>query len=608
MLSKIYFFIKFFLYFLYKLPRDIRGAFIYRRIKSKVKECDTKNYAVQDIFTKWVKEQPNKPCIIFNDEIYTYSDLELESNKIANLFSEKFQLKKGDCVALFMENKPQFVSIWYGLGKLGVITALINTNLRHKSLIHCIQVAKPKIIIYDTELERAISEVQDELKIDLIKHGEIKTELNQNVPRLENLIKDFSDLFSPKEKITGSDILMYIYTSGTTGLPKPAIIKHGRYVAGGFSFFDSARLTKDDIFYVTLPIYHSNAGILGLGAGLISGATVILRKKFSASNFWKDAIKYNCTAFSYVGEICRYLLNQPPSDLDKKHKIKLCFGNGTRDYISKDFLDRFGVKCLEIYGATEGNVVLVNTVGKHGACGYIPIINRYFQLLPYYLIKVDDALNPIRDEKGFCIQCLPGEKGLIVGILGKSIKSEFSGYANSSEATNKKLIENLFYKGQRAFNTGDVLVQDWQGYVYFVDRLGDTFRWKGENVSTLEIEDAVSRRLNSIEVACYGVSIPGQEGKCGMVSIITQSDIDLKKLDEHLKNDLPAYARPLFIRLTSSVEHTGSLKAVKKQLILDGYNVTAYNDKTFYYNTKEQAFKELTKELYDQIQLGLFKF
>lgn len=281
---------------------------------------------------------------------------------MANLFSERIGLKKGDCVALFMENKPQFAVIWFGLGKLGVITALINTNLRLKSLTHCIQVAKPKLVIYDTELEEAIAQVKDDVQLDFIKHGEIKNNIIQSAPRLEDLVNQHSDIFSPKEEVKGSDILMYIYTSGTTGLPKPAIIKHNRYIAGGFSFFKSAKLSTEDIFYVTLPIYHSNAGIIGLGAGLVSGCTIVLRKKFSASNFWKDAIKYNCTAFSYVGEICRYLLNQPPSDFDKMHKIKICIGNGTRDYISRDFWNRFGVKCYEIYGATEGNVVLGNII------------------------------------------------------------------------------------------------------------------------------------------------------------------------------------------------------------------------------------------------------
>lgn len=194
--------------------------------------------------------------------------------------------------------------------------------------------------------------------MDLIRQGTSKPIQDDNIPLLEKLLENKSDVFSPNEKITGKDVLMYIYTSGTTGLPKPAIIKHNRYIAGGFSFFDSARLSTDDVFLVTLPVYHSNAGVLGLGAALISGATVVLCKKFSASNFWKDAAKYKCTAFSYVGEICRYLINQPPSDLDKKHKIRVCIGNGTRENVSREFEKRFGVKCIEIYGATEGNCVL----------------------------------------------------------------------------------------------------------------------------------------------------------------------------------------------------------------------------------------------------------
>ena len=223
------------------------------------------------------------------------------------------------------------------------------------------------------------------------------------------------------------------------------------------------------------------------------------------------------------------------------------------------------------------------------------------------MIKVDENCDPIRDKQGFCVQCRPGEKGLIVGLIQNTTKGEFSGYANSIDATNKKIIDNLFHKNQKAFNTGDVLIQDWNGFVYFVDRLGDTFRWKGENVSTLEVEDVVSKRLNSIEVACYGVEIPGQEGKAGMIAIITDSDINLKGLEEDIKKDLPQYARPLFIRLTPSIEHTGSLKLIKKQLIIDNFNINAYNDKTFYYDVKDQAYKILTKQIYDQILDQKFK-
>lgn len=234
-------------------------------------------------------------------------------------------------------------------------------------------------------------------------------------------------------------------------------------------------------------------------------------------------------------------------------------------------------------------------------------MNRFLKLMPYYMIKVDDNFDPIRDKQGFCVQCRPGEKGLIVGLIQNTTKGEFSGYANSNDATNKKIINNLFHKDQKAFNTGDVLVQDWNGYIYFVDRLGDTFRWKGENVSTLEVEDVISKRLNSIEVACYGVEIPGQEGKAGMIAIITDSDINLKDLEKDIKKDLPQYARPLFIRLTQSIEHTGSLKLIKKQLITDNFNINSYDDKTFYYDVKDQTYKILTKQIYNQILDQKFK-
>jgi solute carrier family 27 fatty acid transporter 1/4 len=293
-----------------------------------------------------------------------------------------------------------------------------------------------------------------------------------------------------------------------------------------------------------------------MGAALICGATVVLTRKFSASNFFKDAIKYKCTGFSFVGEVCRYLLNQPPSELDRTHSLRACIGNGMRGTIHQQMWDRFGIKGVELYGATEGNCVLVNMDGKFGACGYLPVLNDVFPILPYAIIKIDQDMNPIRDSNGFCIRCAPNEKGLMIGILGKSINEQFNGYANQNEQSQKKVIENVFKNGQRAFNSGDILMRDEFGYVYFVDRLGDTFRWRGENVSTNECENIISARIDSKEVIVYGVTVPGQEGRAGMATIM-DNNLDVKKLGEFIKQDLPPYAKPLFIRLDENVEHTG---------------------------------------------------
>jgi acyl-CoA synthetase (AMP-forming)/AMP-acid ligase II len=233
------------------------------------------------------------------------------------------------------------------------------------------------------------------------------------------------------------------------------VIKQNRYTSGGFSFFDLAQLNTKDVVMVTLPIYHANGIIIGMGSALVSGATVVLRKKFSASNFWKECNEHKCTAFIYVGEVCRFLVNQPSSPNDRKHTVRTAIGNGLRSNVWKEFYARFGVKCVEFYAASEGNCTMVNTVSKIGACGYTPLVNSFISVLPIHLIKVDEEMKPIRDRKGFCIACKAGEKGLLVGVIGNRPKTAYNGYANSSNESNKKIIENLFKPNQRAFNTGE---------------------------------------------------------------------------------------------------------------------------------------------------------
>jgi solute carrier family 27 (fatty acid transporter), member 1/4 len=305
-----------------------------------------------------------------------------------------------------------------------------------------------------------------------------------------------------------------------------------------------------------LPIYHSNAGFIGIGASLISGATSVIKQKFSASNFWKDCIRHRCTAFSYVGEVCRYLYNQPESHLDKKHRVKVCIGNGMRPNIHQKFCERFNMKCIEIYGATEGNCILMNTENKYGACGYEHFINRIFKIMPYYIIKIDSDQKPIRDKNGHFICCEDGENGLMISMINnKQTKTQFNGYANTPNETNKKILVDVFKTGQKAFNTGDILMRDKYGWIYFIDRVGDTFRWRGENCSTIEVENIISSNLNGLEVSVYGVQVPGQEGRAGMATI-TSVDVDMDELGEHLKKDLTNYARPIFIRLNKAIEHT----------------------------------------------------
>jgi solute carrier family 27 fatty acid transporter 1/4 len=443
---------------------------------------------------------------------------------------------------------------------------------------------------------------------------EISNDLNEDVKvvsesHLNELLKPMGEeIFLTLEKISPQDVIMYIYTSGTTGLPKPAIIKQIRYCAVGFIFFDLSKLTRADIVYVTLPIYHANGALIGVGAAVISGATVVLRNKFSASKFWSECMKHNCTAFIYVGEICRYLVNQPPSLLDQRHSIRTAIGNGLRENVWKEFNKRFGVKCVEFYSSSEGNCTTINFTSKIGSCGFIPLINKFINLLPTRIIRIDEQAQPLRDKNGFCIECKPGEKGLIVGIIGKTAKTSYSGYANNQQASNKKIIDNLFRNGQKAFNSGDLMMYDRYGYTYFCDRLGDTFRWRGENVATVEVENILSKNLSSQEVVVYGVELPGQEGRAGMAAIVKSDLIDLAHLTARIKAELPSYSRPLFIRIVDEIDHTGTFKAKKSKLIEEAYNVNSFGDKVYYFNTAEQEYRQLTSSIYQDIRNGNYSF
>jgi solute carrier family 27 fatty acid transporter 1/4 len=407
------------------------------------------------------------------------------------------------------------------------------------------------------------------------------------------------------------DVLLYIYTSGTTGLPKPAIIKHSRYLPGAFSFFIGANLTHNDTVLVTLPIYHANGIIIGVGASLVSGATVVLRKKFSASAFWHECIQFKCTAFIYVGEVCRFLVNQPASSLDRAHGVKVAIGNGMRSNVWREFYKRFDVRLLEFYAASEGNCTMGNPENRIGSCGFVPLFHFLRFLLPVKVIRVDEELNPVRDHNGLCIECKPNEKGLLVGIIGSKPKTMFSGYANSTSESNKKILDNVLRRGQRAFNTGDILVCDSFGYLYFCDRTGDTYRWRGENVSTVEVENVISKRLGSREVVVYGVQVPGEEGRAGMAAIVVANEetIDTAALGRELRGELPAYSVPLFLRLVRDVEHTGTFKAKKLKLVEDGFDPAKCDgDRLFYFDTRERTYKPLDLVVLDEIQIEKRRF
>ncbi|CAD7011393.1 unnamed protein product [Ceratitis capitata] len=596
------------------IARDLKAGYRFIRLNIFIMFMERKQRTLARIFQERVKKHPKKPCFIMGDRCLSFQWVENYTNKVGAYFKAR-GLQRGDCVALIMETRPEFVCLWLGLSKIGVVTALINSHLRRDTLQHSIKVAKANAIIVGTELSDALAEVYDDEEVrDLPIFQFSDEEQRENDQfRLLNGAIDLSNALrlQPIEDLTANiaeckprDKLLYVYTSGTTGLPKAAVINNLRYLFMSSGVYYMLALRTDDVIYNSLPLYHTAGGIIGVGNALIHGCTIVMRKKFSASNFWKDCIKYECTAAQYIGELCRYLLSTTPRPEDTQHQLRLMYGNGLRPQIWSQFVSRFNIPQIgEVYGSTEGNSNLANITSQVGAIGFIPLFGRYFY--PLQIIKYDeDTGEPIRNANGFCQRCAPGETGLMVGkVNSKRATTAFNGYADR-EASEKKLLHNVFSAGDVYFNSGDMLVSDILGYFYFKDRTGDTFRWRGENVATLEVEANITNVVGLQDCVAYGVDIPYVEGKAGMAAIVDPDRrVDMQHLSAGVRGSLPAFARPLFIRLVSDIPRTGTFKLKKRELVRDSFDIHRVKDPIYYLN-KDGIYRLLTEQQYEDLLNG----
>ncbi|MGA2793741.1 MAG: long-chain-acyl-CoA synthetase, partial [Roseiarcus sp.] len=499
----------------------------------------------------------DRVALISDRETFSYRQWNARANRYARWASSQ-GLAKGDVVALLMPNRPEYLSIWLGLARAGVITALINTNVSGASLAHCVNIAAAKALIVDASLAPQLASARNRLNrpLLLLAHGAPEAvDCGTTWPRIDEIVETFSDSpLTSGERVapTIDDGALYVYTSGTTGMPKAARITHSRLLRMIHGWSAAMNAVSSDRVYQCLPMYHSNGGILAPGAVLTVGGSCVIRERFSASEFWTDIIRHECTMFVYVGESCRYLLNAPQGPNDKAHRIRLCFGNGLRPDIFTAFRDRFGIRrILEFYAASEGNVALFNLDSHPGAVGRLPAWAR--KSFPFKIVAFDVENNiDKRNAEGRCIECGPGEIGEALGeILDDPAKpaSRFDGYADAG-ATKAKILRDVFRKGDAWFRTGDLLRRDASGYYYFIDRIGDAFRWKGENVSTTEVAEAVAAFPGVRQANVYGVCAPGHEGRAGMAALVVEGgdDFDLSGLRAHIAERLPAYARPVFLR------------------------------------------------------------
>lgn len=588
-------------------PRDFIAITRYIKVLWIIRGHERNNRTIADVFRQHVRKHPNKVCIISEDQEWTFQQIEDYSNKIATVFST-YGYHKGDVVGMLLENRPEFVAIWLGLSKLGVIIPLLNTNLRKASLLHSIKVSKCQALIYGVDFIDAVSDIMNSLdpKFPLYRIGNLPDKKTSNLNDNDLAVLTANVSSAPpllQEKGSYNDQLVYIFTSGTTGLPKAAVITNSRFMFMAVGIFMLAKFKTSDRIYTPLPLYHTAGGVMSIGAALLHGATVVIRRKFSASAYFIDCIKYKCTIGQYIGEMCRYILAVPPKPEDKQHNIRIMFGNGLRPQIWPEFVERFNIpQIAEFYGATEGNANIVNVDNTVGAIGFVSRIIP--SVYPISIIKVDADGEPVRNAKGLCQICEPNEPGVFVGkIIPNNPFRAYLGYVDQ-KASEKKIVRDVFAKGDSAFISGDILIADEFGNLFFKDRTGDTFRWKGENVSTSEIEAIISNLINYRDCIVYGVEIPGLEGKAGMAAIYDEkATLDVHQLSIDLKEHLASYAVPRFIRILSKIDLTGTFKLKKKDLVAEGYNPNIIGDKVYYLNEKS-GYQLLTAEIYEQIQQG----
>jgi fatty-acyl-CoA synthase len=546
------------------------------------------------------------PALLSREENLTYAQLAQRSNQYARWALEQ-GVAKGDVIALMMPNRPEYFAIWLGITRVGGIVALLNTSLTGRALAHCINIVAPKHVLISNDFADAYNSTLSMLTCtpEIWCHGPS----NEQFRRIDIDVERFSGETIPQSarpRLVTNDRALYIYTSGTTGLPKAAIVDHYRLMMWTHWFAGMMNTQPTDRMYNALPMYHSVGGAVATGAVLVTGGSVVIQRKFSVSQFWTDIVEWDCTVFQYIGELCRYLVNSPHDPNERAHRLRLCCGNGLRADIWKPFQDRFRIpRILEFYAATEGSISLYNVEGVPGSIGRVPafLAHRF----PLKLIRHDnETQQPIRGENGFCIACKANEPGEAIGRIGAGPRSpggRFEGYIDKQD-TEKKILRDVFEKGDAWFRTGDLMRKDAKGYFYFVDRIGDTFRWKGENVSTTEVSEAIMDYSGISEANVYGVTVPANEGRAGMATIVLSEPIDMEGLRAHLMSRLPAYARPLFVRISDEMEVTTTFKQTKKRLVDEGYDPAMTTDTIYFDDPDRGTFVALDKVLFERIQSG----
>jgi len=566
-----------------------------------------RNRILPVVFDEVVAARGQATAVIDEAESLSFLQFSERANRYSR-WALANSLQKGDVIGLLMGNSADYAAIWLGLTRVGVVVALLNTHLSAPALAHCLRVAGARHVIVGDALAPACIEaaalLDAPLRILIFDRDSAAGSLNANIASLSGapLRED------EKRDVALRDRALYIFTSGTTGAPKAAIVTHRKVMNWSLWFSGLTDASAQDRMYNCLPMYHSVGGVVAVWSVLLAGGSLVLRSRFSASSFWDDVATLQCTMFQYIGELCRYLLNTPDCEAQGRHRLRLVVGNGLRADVWTPFQRRFAIpRILEFYAATESNFSLYNVEGEPGAIGRIPaFLAHRFQIA---LVAVDAAgETPVRGEDGRCIRCAVGETGEAIAKIETQEGSgaNFDGYVSRADSE-KKILRDVFAPGDLWMRSGDLMRKDARGFYYFADRLGDSFRWKGENVSSFEVAQALAACPGVRDANVYGVAVPGFEGRAGMAALAVDCDFDLDALRRHIEGALPSYARPLFLRLRENLEITETFKHKKQTLAEQGFDPRHVEDALYFASPGASGYAPLDAAMRQRICAGEFR-